>query len=190
MAETRRKSNDSHDTDRATEPDNNVDIDLGGKLGGLLGGLGSLVGKLSELAETGRSLSQSGEITGLDPKGKARGVYGVSIKTGLGDQGQEEVKVEPFGNIRQRPSGESVIDETREPLVDVHEEDDHVLVLAEIPGVSKENVQLDLSADRLSIFAQRGEVTYRKEVVLPESFPEEEMDWECRNGILKIRFDR
>ncbi len=190
MAQPCKKPNDSENADDSTESGSPVDIDVAGRLGGFLGGFGNLIEKLGELAETGRTLSQSGEIKGLDPKGKARGVYGVSIKTGLGDRGQEEVKVEPFGNIRPQPNGEPVIDETREPLVDVHEEDDHVLVLAEIPGVSKENVELDLSADRLSIFAKRGEVTYRKEVTLPERFPEDKMVWECKNGILKIRFDR
>ena len=190
MAQPTKKPSDSESADHSTETENNVDIDLGGGLGGFLGGFGNLIEKLGKLAEAGQSLSQSGEIKGLDPGGKARGVYGVSFKTGLGERGQEQVKVEPFGNIRRQPSGEPVIDETREPLVDVHEEDDHVLVLAEIPGVSKENVELKLSADRLTIFAERGEVTYRKEVVLPEEFPEEQMAWECNNGILKIRFDR
>lgn len=190
MSQPRKKPSDSQSDDRSTESKSPVDIDVAGRLGGLLGGFSNLIEKLGELAETGQTLSQSGEIKGLDPNGKARGVYGVSIKTGLGDQGQEEVKVEPFGNIRPQPSGEPVVDETREPLVDVHEEDDHVLVLAEIPGVSKENVELDLSGDRLSIFAKRGEVTYRKEIELPEKFPEDKMAWECRNGILKIRCDR
>ena len=78
----------------------------------------------------------------------------------------------------------------REPLVDVHEEEDHVLVLAEIPGVSKKDVDLDLDGDRLTIQAQRGEKRYKKEVVLPAAFTAEAMRWECINGILRIRFQR
>ena len=83
-----------------------------------------------------------------------------------------------------------MVDDVREPLVDVHEEDDHVLVLAEIPGVSKKDVQLELSDDRLTIRAQRGEKRYRKEVALPGVSPQQNMHWECTNGILKIRLER
>jgi HSP20 family protein len=160
------------------------------KLGGVLGKLGGMMEKLADLAEAGQSLSQSGEIGGLDPKGKLRGVYGFSVRTGIGQQGGQEIRVEPFGNVRSDRSGEAVFDDVREPLVDVHEEEDHVLVLAEIPGVSKKDVQLDLSGDRLTVRAQRGEKRYCKEVALPERFEQESMHWECSNGILKIRFDR
>ena len=46
-----------------------------------------------------------------------------------------EIKVEPFGNVtKDKESGRTVVHEVREPLVDVFEEDDHVLVIAEMPG--------------------------------------------------------
>ena len=74
--------------------------------------------------------------------------------------------------------------------MDVYEEDDHVLVLAEIPGVSKKDVQLELSQDRLTIRARHGDKQYHKEIVLPGSFSQQNMRWECTNGILKIRLER
>jgi HSP20 family protein len=174
--------------DDARQGDSPVDIGFG--LGGFLGKLGGMVEKLVDLAEAGQSLSQSGELKGLDPQGKLRGVYGFSVKTGIGNQGERELKIEPFGNVRREPSGEAVVEDVREPLVDVYEEDDHVLVLAEIPGVSKKDVTLALSKDRLTIRAQRGQKRYRKEVELPESFSRKNMRWECLNGILKIRLER
>jgi HSP20 family protein len=149
-----------------------------------------VVEKLADLAETGQSLSQTGELKGLDPQGKLRGVYGFSVKTALGNRGEREVKIEPFGNIHRGSTGDASVEDVREPLVDVHEEEDHVLVLAEIPGVSKKDVALELSEDRLTIQAQRGEKRYRKEVVLPDRFPQQNMRWECANGILKIRLER
>ena len=161
--------------------------DIGFGLGGFLGKLGTAMEKLADLAERGQNLAQSGEIKGLDPEGKLHGVYGFSVKTALGNQGQREVKIEPFGNIRRESSGETVVEDVREPLVDVHEEQDHVLVLAEIPGVSKKDVELELSGSRLTIRARRGEKRYCKEVALPASFALENMRWECVNGILKIR---
>ncbi|MGA2031772.1 MAG: Hsp20/alpha crystallin family protein [Thermoguttaceae bacterium] len=164
--------------------------DVNFNLGGLLGKFGGVVEKLVDLAERGEQFARSGEISGLDPKGKLRGVYGVSIRTGLGDHGQREVTVEPFGNVRQQPSGQTVFEDVREPLVDVHPEEDHVLVLAEIPGVSKKDVQLHLDGTQLTIEAQRGEKRYRKEVVLPVACAAENMRWECINGILRIRLGK
>jgi HSP20 family protein len=174
--------------DESTPGDRTGDFDF--HLGGFLGKFGSLVEKLADLAQTGQNLSRTGEIKGLDPQGKLRGVYGFSIKTALGDQGEREVKIEPFGNIRRGSSGDTVVEDVREPLVDVHEEEDHVLVLAEIPGVSKKDVQLELSGDSLTILAKHGEKEYRKEVALGGTFSEQAMRWECTNGILKIRLER
>ena len=157
---------------------------------GVLGKFGGVLERLVELAERGETIARTGELKNLDPQGKLRGVYGISVKTALGNRGEEEIKIEPFGNIHREPSGEPIVEDVREPLVDVHEEDDHVLVLAEIPGVSKKDVKLELAADRLTISAQRGEKRYHKDVVLPESFTEEQMHWECSNGILRIQLQR
>jgi HSP20 family protein len=105
--------------------------------GGFLGGIAEVLDKLSELAEAGRTLSRSGEFTsasgepGSDKEFK--GMYGFSVKVGLGG---DEMKVEPFGNIKvDRNAREGVVvAEVREPAVDVLEEADHVLIVAEMPG--------------------------------------------------------
>ena len=157
-------------------------------LGGLLGGLGGFIEKLGELAEAGERLSQSGEFQ--NASGKIRGVYGINVKTALGEGGQTELKVEPFGNVRRaavdRPSGEDV----REPLVDLHEEDDHVLILIELPGVARENIHLSVADGRLELSAERGKTVYRKEIDLPQPCSAEHMSWESSNGILQVRFNR
>ena len=194
MAKVQKDRTTRQSPDDSTQDGRSADI--GFNFGGFLGKLGSVMEKLVDLAETGQNLSQTGELKGLDPHDpeyrvpRLRGVYGFSIKTGIGNQGEREVKIEPFGNIRRQSSGDAVVEDVREPLVDVHEEEDHVLVLAEIPGVSKKDVQLELSEDHLTIRAQRGEKHYCKEVALPQSFTEQNMRWECANGILKIRFER
>jgi HSP20 family protein len=158
--------------------------------GGIFGKFGGLIEMLGDLAEKGEEFSKTGEFKGLDPEGKLRGVYGVSIKTGLRPDGEQELKVEPFGNVHRQPTGKTVVEETQEPLVDVHEEEDHVLVIAEIPGVSKKDVELALSGDRLTLEATRGAKHYQKEVLLPGSFSEDNMRWNCKNGILTIRLER
>ena len=106
--------------------------------GGVFKGLADLIEKLGDLADKGEALKKGeGELHHRDVKG----VYGFSVKVGLGEKGDKEVKVEPFGNIRQdEKSGDTVVQEVREPVVDVFEEEDHVLVVAEMPGISAEDV--------------------------------------------------
>ena len=111
-----------------------------------------------------------------------------SVKMGLGDQGEKEVKVEPFGNVRRdKSSGETVVQEIREPVVDVFEEKDHTLVVAEMPGVCAEDVDLTVKDDLLTIYAEKRDKKYRKEILLPRAYPREKMTMTCNNGILEIR---
>ncbi len=153
--------------------------------GGILRGLGSLVEKLGELAETGRELSKTGEIRGAGPGKEIKGIYGFTVKVGIGGEG---VKVEPFGNIRRdEESGRSVVQEVREPAVDVFEERDHTLVVAEMPGIGVGDVRLEVKDDLLIVTAEKGDKKYKKEVLLPGSFPREKMQVSCANGVLEIR---
>lgn len=157
-----------------------IDVDLGG----ILKGLGGLVEKLGELAEAGGELKRTGELRGFGSEKGVRGVYGFTVKTGLGNA----TTVEPFGNIKpDEASGRPVVHEVMEPAVDIFEEADHTLVVAELPGIGFEDVQLDVTDDVLTIAAARGPKKYRKEVVLPAVFPREKMKVSCTNGILEIR---
>lgn len=154
---------------------------------GFLGGLADVLDKLTELAETGRSLSRSGEFGGEESGAKElKGVYGFSVKVGLGG---ERVKVEPFGNIkvdRQAKPG-VVVQEVREPAVDVMEEEDHVMIVAEMPGVGADDVKLELHDDVLTLSAAAGDKKYRKELLLPKKCVRERMTLSCNNGIVRIR---
>ena len=154
-------------------------------LGGILKGLGNLVEKLGELAETGRAFSKTGEIQGGGVEKGVKGIYGFTVKVGIGGEG---VKVEPFGNIRRdEESGRSVVQEVREPAVDVFEESDHTLVVAEMPGIGVEDVSLEVKDDLLTISAAKGEKKYKKEVLLPGTFPRDKMKLACTNGVVEIR---
>ncbi len=152
--------------------------------GGVFKGLADLIEKLGDLAEKGEKLKKSGEFQHQDVKG----IYGFSVKVGLGDKGDQEVKVEPFGNVRRdKESGETVVQEIREPVVDIFEEKDHTLVVAEMPGISTKEVQLTVKDDLLTISAEKGDKKYRKEILLPRAYPREKMTMTCNNGILEIR---
>lgn len=152
-------------------------------LGGIFSGLSDLVEKLNELAETGEELRRTGEIHGAGQE--VKGIYGFTVKVGLGDKTPH---VESFGNIRKdKKTGQTVVQEIREPVVDLFEEKDHLLIVAEMPGISAKDVQVEAQDDVLTIAAAKGEKKYRKEVLLPGSYPKEKMRLSCNNGVLEIK---
>jgi len=128
-------------------------------------------------------LRRTGEIPGTG-KG-AKGIYGFTVKVGLGDQA---TRVEPFGNIRaDKKTGQPVVEEIREPIVDLFEEKDHLLIVAEMPGISAAEVQLEVKDDVLTIMAAKGDKKYRKEVLLPGNYPKGKMRLSCNNGVVEIK---
>ena len=155
-----------------------------GGLDGLFGGLTGLLEKLGDLAEKGETLRKSGTLHGSSDD--VKGVFGFTVKVGgLGDKGPQ---VEPFGNIRKdERTGESVVHEVREPMVDLFEEKDHTLVVVEMPGISAADVKIDIKDDLLTIVAQKGTKKYCKEVLLPKSYLREKMEITCNNGMLEIK---
>ncbi|MBI3939348.1 MAG: Hsp20/alpha crystallin family protein [Acidobacteria bacterium] len=159
------------------------DAGLDAGIGGFFGGLAGLVDKLRELAETGEEFSRTGKIH--DSNKGVRGIYGFTVKVGLAD---EKVRLEPFGNIRKdEKSGQTVVQEVREPAVDVLEEADYTLVVAEMPGVSANDVRLDTNDDLLTIDAARGDKKYHKEILLPHTVSRERIVVSCNNGVLEIK---
>jgi len=160
-----------------------VEINFGmGKIsfGGLFKGLGNLIDLASKLSEEG--VEKTGEIKGL-PKG-ARGVYGFSIRTLAG-----KPVIESFGNIRETTKG-PVVEEIREPIVDVFDEADHVLVIAELPGVSEDEIKIEVVGDVLRLTASNKERKYAKEVLLPGRVKPNSIKTSCKNGILEVTLKR
>jgi HSP20 family protein len=90
----------------------------------------------------------------------------------------------------------------RVPMVDLKDEGDHYLVEAEIPGIPRENVEIELGDDSIEIGAkkeeqgeERGEGCIRKErrtlsfyrrLPLPEDVNKNEVEARLTDGILKI----
>ena len=157
-----------------------------GNVEGIFKGLGELLDKLGQLAEKGEQLKRSGEFDFTSGGRPGKGVFGFTVKTGI--RGGDEVSVEPFGNIKQDPkTGEAVVQEVSDPLVDILDEDDHILLLAEMPGVGKEDIKLELNGDVITIDAAKGVKKYYKEIVLPMAFGMDDMSHASRNGILEIK---
>lgn len=167
------------------EKNEGLNIDFGvGKLGlgGLFKGIENLVDLAARLKDAGGQINKEGEIDLSNLKEGMKGVFGFSVKTAVGGR----PVVESFGNVRKTPNGPTV-EEEREPLTDVFDEDQEIRVYAEMPGVKQEDIKLDLKEDILDISAQTGDRKYRKEILLPVKVKAETMSFTYNNGILEIK---
>ena len=156
-------------------------------LGGLLSGLGNLIDTASKLAEKGEEFSKSGEIdfSSLDKiKGlkDLKGVYGVRVRT----MADGRPSVQPFGNIKRTPKG-PVVEEVREPIIDVFDEPEGINVVAEMPGIDEKDLHIEMKGDILTISAEGQNRKYQKEVLLSREATAEQMTWNYKNGILEIK---
>ena len=110
-------------------------------------------------------------------------VYGYSIT--IGPDGRPIIR--EFGNVRPGRRGEPpMLTVEREPLVDVLDEEDKIRVIAEVPGVQKEDIQLDLQNSRLIIKVDTPQRKYYKEVDLPEEVDAENSKANYNNGVLEV----
>ena len=112
-------------------------------------------------------------------------VFGFSLD--IGPDGKPRFR--EFGNIKSR--GRNVVpSQEREPLVDVFEEAEHVRVIAEIPGVQKEAVDLKGSEFSLTIRATNTDRSYYKDVSLPVAVDPSTAKATYNNGVLEVMIKR
>jgi len=119
-------------------------------------------------------------------------VYGYSVK--VGSDGKPVVR--EFGNMKPGTSiGEDKkkplnLQEAREPLVDVIQEPDQVKVIAELPGVEKEDIQLYATERTLTLDVTSPDHRYHKELELPFEVDEDSATSTYRNGVLETVIKR
>jgi HSP20 family protein len=110
-------------------------------------------------------------------------VYGYSIT--VGPDGKPIVR--EFGNIRPSRGPEIVkVSEAREPLVDVFEEEEVVKVVAEVPGVEKDDINLNATERKLVIKVDTPQRKYYKEVDLPAEVDPQSAKATYKNGVLEV----
>ncbi|MDD5503506.1 MAG: Hsp20/alpha crystallin family protein [Candidatus Thermoplasmatota archaeon] len=135
-------------------------------------------GSMKEGIKPGRSFVQGFSIT-MGPDGKP-------IIQQFGDKPVQAPQIAAKKVKGEAPKLES----EREPLVDVLECGDDVTVTVEMPGVEKEDVDLSVTDDTLSIKAQRGDRHYSKKVRLPCPVLPDTTKATYKNGILDVVIKR
>ena len=168
---------------KSNEENQNSDFNIFG-LGGLFKGIEKLVDLAGKLEESG-GVKKEGEINFDHIKKGMNGVYGFTINTAGGGS----PKVETFGNIKKTPEGPKV-DEEREPITDIFDEKNEIVVIAEMPGIEEDDITIDLKEDILEISAVSKNRKYRKELLLPAKVSKQNLHHKFTNGILEIRIKK
>ena len=156
-----------------------IEYNLG--FGGLFKGIENLIDITSNLQKAGEQIKKEGEIDLSHLKEGMKGVFGFSLKTATGG----ETILEPFGNIKKTSKGPA-INEEREPITDVFDEQDEIKVYAEVPGISRKDIKLELKEDILNISAHNGKYKFHKIVNLPAKGNIDTMTSNYKNGVLEV----
>ena len=155
-------------------------------VGALFRGLGDFVDLVGKLAEDGeKHIERHGEFRVKGLGDQARGAYGFSIRSGIGGDGP---RVRSFGNLHAREDG-IVVDDMNEPLVDVFDEGDEIVVTAELPGVVEDEILVHVDGGLLTVETV-GERRYVKDVRLPAPVTDGGVRQTYNNGVLEIRIGK
>jgi HSP20 family molecular chaperone IbpA len=89
------------------------------------------------------------------------------------------------------------------PMVDIFENDDEILLHADMPGVAKENITVNVDNGRLEISGTRrlqtkgssswqefGDVEYRRVFSVPQSIEVTKVNAELKEGVLKLHLPK
>src|SRR6478752_5985079 len=115
----------------------------------------------------GRVFRTAREINPSDLVGNFPYYYGYQVT--VGPDGKPHVR--EFGNVR--PSSKGLVGQVaaqapsvREPLVDaiLDEKQNTLVITAEMPGITKEDIKIHLGDGLVTIHAEKGEKKYHKEI--------------------------
>lgn len=92
---------------------------------------------------------------------------------------------------------------TVSPVVDIYENDDEILLYADMPGVAKEDIMVNIDNGTLAISGFRslkasgtanweefGDVEYRRTFSVPQSIDVEKVDADLKDGVLKLHLPK
>lgn len=128
-----------------------------------------------------------GFIEELGPGRMGPYVYGFRIT--IGPDGKPII--EEFGNIR-KVEGRRMISEEREPLVDVFEHEDEITIVAELPGVEKDKIKIEITDDKRKLIIRASDTNrkYYKEVELPAEVDPKSAKATYKNGVLEVKLKK
>jgi len=163
-----------------------------GKAFGIAGGIGAR-GPFADIGRSAERISNLRSIPPVTSTGVSRGFSSTGVSRGLS---QREHGATFVGGNHSRPTltaprpSTPFVPETVEPLVDVFDEGDCILIIAEIPGAEENSIGVELENHTLRIQAAGKHRRYRGEVGLPAEVQPNGLAWTLNNGIIELRLKR
>lgn len=139
---------------------------------------------MSEMNEGTQFDSEAFEEMLRNPEGTSPFVFGFSMKPGP----DGKPVIQRFGNPPMDEGAESA--HSLEPLVDVVEENDEIIVVAEVPGVERDEIKVRIKGTSLTIHADNPERPYHTVIDLPAEVRKEDAKSAIRNGVLEVRLKK
>lgn len=116
-------------------------------------------------------------------------VYGFSMR--LGPDGKPQIQ--EFGNTKpsKRLEGDEQFEVAeREPLTDVLESEGSISITLEIPGVEKDDIELTVKEDKISINVDTPQYRYFKEVPMKVTVDPDTSKATYKNGVLDVTLEK
>jgi HSP20 family protein len=116
-------------------------------------------------------------------------VYGYSMT--IGPDGKPNIR--EFGNVkspRREFFSEPTISAEREPLIDISSTEKEVKIVAELPGIKKENIKINAYENSVEIISNDPQRKYHKVIDLPTEADIETVKSKYNNGILEVIFNK
>ena len=111
--------------------------------------------------------------------------YGYHVS--VGPDGKPHVR--EFGNVKPSAKGLVAPAQTREPLVDtsVNEKENLLVITAEMPGVTKHDINVSVSEDHVTVSAEKGEKRYHADMPVTVALDDRSAKASYANGILELK---
>jgi HSP20 family protein len=117
-------------------------------------------------------------------------VYGYSMT--IGPDGKP--KIREFGNVKPSNDAETCglnkpcldVKQEREPLVDIVDTEKEIKVIAELPGVAKEEIKLSGTPEKLTISVDTPQRKYYKQIDIPSKIDPKKAKTSYKNGVLEV----
>ncbi|MFX1449984.1 MAG: Hsp20/alpha crystallin family protein [Promethearchaeota archaeon] len=100
----------------------------------------------------------------------------------IGPDGKPVIR--KFGHDSKKPVEEETMEENREPIIDILNQENDIVIIVETPGVKKEDIRLKATETEITVKAGS---KFKKEITLPEIIIPEECHASYNNGLLEIR---
>lgn len=164
----------------------NRDDDRKTNLGSIFKGLDRFINIVADMMENDKNeIDIKGVLNDPDKDKKIVGNYGFNIKLG-GDKIEGLEKINTLNSIMNNTNNGIIVPKRIEPVTDIFNEEDKIIIVMELSGVLEEDIALEIDENILRISAEGNGNCYSKTVNLEFNPKMEDVTLKLNNSIYSI----